>query len=427
MLLLKIIIKLIAASTKIIANYKLNISKSNLNLSQSSKMQKKIIHIVSLIRPGGGPFGYLYNLKKGIDEIRGDYNYDVCSMASSNSRENKFTTINLPNLILRNLKPLWHYLQLKGLLGISLEPLIARKDYIYISHVVTQAARLRFKYGTKIKIYLMPHAPVSYSEEVMSDLELKHGRSLLHPCYLKLLMRAEKMMFSKMDGIIVAAKQGLDGYFEGNGIKSVKIANIYEVGSGVPKFKEGFQKNDARQKLGLPQNKKVIGFFGRYNKDKGFDIYCEALSKFSEESNEEIIFISAGIGPIKPKKCQNYIDFGWRNDVELLISAADVVVIANRNTYFDLLPLEVMSLSRPVIVSNVGGNKKLISDNEFIEGFDLTVDSLVNKLKDFLKKSDNELIQLGIMAEESYRKKYDINKFLDNHQLLAQEILSKYQ
>jgi glycosyltransferase involved in cell wall biosynthesis len=52
-------------------------------------------------------------------------------------------------------------------------------------------------------------------------------------------------------------------------------------------------------------------------------------------------------------------NLGWRSDIHDLVNAVDLVVIPNRSTYFDLLPLEVSAVGRCIVSTLTGGNRQL--------------------------------------------------------------------
>lgn len=56
-------------------------------------------------------------------------------------------------------------------------------------------------------------------------------------------------------------------------------------------------------------------------------------------------------------KDSRWKEVGWTNDSQSIIAASDVFVLPNRETYFDIIMLEVLSCGKIVIASRTGGNK----------------------------------------------------------------------
>lgn len=388
-------------------------------------MFSKIVHLHTTLRPGGGPQGYLFNLKEACQSKKSTV-IEVKTLGVEESRASvgrRFAVF--PNWIQRNIRPLKQVFNLCGLLPCGLEKFLGNSEEALCVHLAPYAARLLRKRCSEQIIFFMPHGPLSYSDELMNEMDLRYGVGCFSGYFRRVLNFLEKRIFSQVDGVVVACKEGLDAYFDGK----LPECTIYEVLSGVSNFENNFYKAEARKFLNLPDEAKVFGFFGRFNKDKGFDFFLEAIKKIDAQSN--VIFISAGSGPIEPISHSAYVNYGWRSDINLLISACDAVVLPNRATYFDLLPLEVMSIGRPVLASKTGGNvklKKLAMQEgvpEVVQLFELNVNDIVSKLRSFINKSFSECHVIECEAMSLYCSKFSSNKFYENHVIFFNKIKQK--
>jgi glycosyltransferase involved in cell wall biosynthesis len=306
---------------------------------------------------------------------------------------------------------------LLGLQRLKSESVARAPNNIVFAHMAPIAARLLRVRDRSTKVVLMPHGPVSFSEEIMSDFDLRFGPSFLSGTYRTLLSYLEKRIFAKVDLVVVAAKEGVEAYFGGTGIRRQELL---EVVSGVPEFATQPSKEEARAKLELDPNKIIVGYFGRYNTDKGYDYFRQEAQLL--EDADDICLISAGTGPITAKDGKNYRNFGWRTDVHLLIAACDAVVIPNRSTYFDLLPLEALSMSRPVLASRTGGNKKLAELTKATILFDRDNKALSETIRRFSLMSEESRKDLENEARRAYDTFFCEEAFLRNHEILCEEI-----
>lgn len=220
-----------------------------------------------------------------------------------------------------------------------------------------------------------------------------------------------------MDFIVTAAKEGLNAYTD---IKIDYSNKLFEVTTGLPEIKSSLSKAEARNLIGLPLNKMVVGYFGRYHSHKGYDIYRQGIELLS--ARDDILFISAGIGPLDVLSSNNYINFGWRTDIQNLITACDIIVLPNRYTYFDLLPLECLSLSRPVAISRIGGNLKLERLCPVAFGFDMSVGELSKLISWYAERSNDEKLQYEEKARYSFNTHFDEFNFSKNHDELYQAL-----
>ena len=94
----------------------------------------------------------------------------------------------------------------------------------------------------------------------------------------------------------------------------------------------------------------------RHNDMKGYGDLKEIGVKLMKD-RDVYVLIAGAEEPMASLEDKHWIEGGWTNDPHSLIAAADVFVLPNRETYFDLILLEVMSLGVPIVLSNTGGNK----------------------------------------------------------------------
>lgn len=141
-------------------------------------------------------------------------------------------------------------------------------------------------------------------------------------------------------------------------------------------FGEAMDKREARQRLGLPENGKIILFFGFIRKYKGLDLLLEAMNEpvirqsgiqllvageFYEDSKEYGELISRlNIAPQLILRT----DFIADSEVKYYLSAADFVIQPYRNaTQSGVTPL-AYHFEKPMLVTNVGGLPDLVPDKK---------------------------------------------------------------
>ncbi|MCB5321489.1 glycosyltransferase [Yersinia intermedia] len=368
-------------------------------------MINKILHFIDVIRPGGGPSGYLYNLKNTEE----GHDYFVYSVSRSDARSGQYNKKKFPIFLLRHILAITYIIRLLGLKKIPNENIINKYKYTLV-HSVPMASRLLKVKNKEINLGLMYHGPVSYSTEVMDNLVLGYGGFLSKTFYKRVLQYLENRVYNKMDFIVTAAKEGLSAYTD---IKVDYSDKLFEVTTGLPEIKSNLSKVEARDLVGLPQTKMVVGYFGRYHSHKGYDIYRQEIDLLS--ARDDILFVSAGVGPLNVVSYNNYINFGWRTDIQNLIIACDIVVLPNRYTYFDLLPLECLSLSRPVAISRTGGNLKLERLCPVAFGFDMREGELSKLISWYVERSKEEKLQYEENARSSFDTYFDEFSFSKNH------------
>ncbi len=200
-------------------------------------------------------------------------------------------------------------------------------------------------------------------------------------------------------------------------------------------------KDEAREFIGIPLDRKMVLFVGRIEAIKGVEVLLEAFGKLSrlpfipqgsaclaliggdaDVSNERMDAEMARLQalPIVAELGRSIRFLGKRDQDTLpyYYSASDVVVVPSEYESFGLVALEAMACGTPVVASETGGLAFLIRDGE--TGFHVPAgnpDALVERIKQLLE--DRELRKkLGRQAS-NYARSFDWS-------LVADQILELY-
>ncbi|GIK65902.1 MAG: glycosyl transferase family 1 [Chloroflexota bacterium] len=145
-----------------------------------------------------------------------------------------------------------------------------------------------------------------------------------------------------------------------------------------------FDKELARQKIGLQPNEKMLLFVGRIEPLKGVDTICEALARLklnAPDTLREVKMVIIGGDPtdmnhqemqrIRTKCCdlgleETMIFIGAKDQDALpyYYNAAEVLIMPSDYESFGMVALEAMACGTPVIASQVGGLAFLVRDGE---------------------------------------------------------------
>ena len=140
----------------------------------------------------------------------------------------------------------------------------------------------------------------------------------------------------------------------------------------VDKFKttkenEGKFRKELVHKFNIAADKPIILFVGNIIKRKNVELLIDAKKEMSVEANLVIV----GDGPQSKElkeKCekediQNVYFTGTRRDVEDVIPSCGLLVLPSFSESFGLVLIEALSCGKPVIGSNVGGIKEIITED----------------------------------------------------------------
>jgi len=177
---------------------------------------------------------------------------------------------------------------------------------------------------------------------------------------------------------------------------------------------------EARRLLAIPFRAGVVGFVGRLVGGKGADIFLEAASIVLRKiPNSIFLIVGSGDLELDLKKRASELGIsekvkfmGWRNDIYKIMSSFDVLVQATTTfpESFGNTVIEVMSLSKPVIASNVQGPNEIVVDGE--TGFLVRpgdAEDLANKII-LLLKNKKLAKKLGKAGLERIKSKYDVKQ-----------------
>lgn len=123
-----------------------------------------------------------------------------------------------------------------------------------------------------------------------------------------------------------------------------------------------------RAEFGLPMDSRVLGSVGRLTYQKGFDVLLHALAQLAQR---DIVLVLFGQGEDERSLrelaqeldiAEQVIFAGHRHDLLGLLGSLDIYIHPAR---FEGMPnalLEAMAAGRPIVATNVDGNRELIVD-----------------------------------------------------------------
>jgi glycosyltransferase involved in cell wall biosynthesis len=232
-------------------------------------------------------------------------------------------------------------------------------DYIHFHSAYDVCLFRRHLVNFKGKIILTSHTPEAPHLEFLSDFDNMNIK-YLWAINKKGFDWFETMAFRTIpDYIIFPCKEAEEPYYNTYPLfKSIfSEKRIKYVPTGIPSAKIKLSRSDIRKRYNINENEIVICYVGRHSEIKGYDI----LLKFGETilaQHDNITFIIAGKEyPLSGLKHGKWKEIGWTDDPHSIINASDLFVLPNREAYFDLILLEVMSLGKPIMLSYTGGNK----------------------------------------------------------------------
>ena len=365
---------------------------------------KNVLIEVSSIRPGGGPFGYCYNLFQGYAKIKDKYpNINLYSHANSSILRTKskieikkYSFLQSIILFIKNLTPTW-----AKHLRFNLSN--RRREILKSDIVIFQGFQPSYKLKSirkKVFTIYMPHSPTITADEILMNSRL-YNTTLKTRDYLS-YKRNESELIKNADLIVFASQGAADEYFKNFEIELIN-KRIEFINSGI----------DLPSNIDLKiDNKKIsngVFFIGRYVEHKGFKLFCEA-AKIIKNEHDNINFFAIGGGPIDAN--EYVIDLGWQENPYPFINAASLIVVPNIYSYYDLLPLECAALGKPMVMTLVGGSVDQINKLTDTLGCKAEVYDLADTIKKAYKLKQ-EIPNWGEQNRIVYNEFYDSSVFAE--------------
>lgn len=365
----------------------------------------------------GGPSGYIANLKSAIQQ-------------SPNPGEIVFVTATDLTSTLKRRRFLGHVL-----CSLIMFPTIRRRLRNYITSKQRIFYRILDKYDFKtitthsvedtifIRQYIkhrnlktillqMSHSPQPPSQEIYEyaiasgDVEAKNKYEEAKKLEYDAFTAADMFIFPSPESVECYEKPLK--YFN----KLIKTRPIQYVRTGCQPLKTDKKCTEIREQYGI-KTPFVITYIGRHNKIKGYDI-LQQIAKRVLKIRDDVTFLIGGRSQnIKPLNHPRWIELGQINPADVL-AATDLFILPNRQTYFDLILLEVLSTGTPVIASKTGGNKTVYKDTSIITLYD-DVQDCVEKIISFLDNPTCTKNSQSNKIKSAWQKNYSPQCFANNY------------
>jgi len=175
-----------------------------------------------------------------------------------------------------------------------------------------------------------------------------------------------------------------------------------------------YDRDKARDTLGIAENKTVVGFMGRLDHCKGADLLINAAAILCKK-DQRYCFVIVGEGAQRKQLERLALRLGLKERVSFtglcekpaeMISAFDMAVIPSRREAFGITAIEFMRMKIPVIASPVGGLPELVQHNKTgILLNNLNAENIAEAIKKLLQ--ENSLRESLVENAEVFSRKFD--------------------
>lgn len=370
--------------------------------------------IYDFLAKKGGPSGYLYNLKD-CNKLNIISRGILSSEELNKKKIKKFLFIRtllekVRNIFRRNKKREKFFIKNKEILEKSLI------NHFHTTTTFNHAIKLLNLNNINI---LMTHSPQPTYLELKDALFVSKLSNKEQEKRVNKQKEVDIFSLKNANYVIFPCKEAISPYETFFKEIDFDYSKLRYVLTGVEPLLYNLNKNEFCKKNDIPLDKKIISYIGRKNKIKGFDKFLDLVKRF--EHREDILFICAGVGMDTPSS-KNLVDFGWTNDPGSIINASDFVLVPNRDTYFDINMIQILSIGTPVITTPTGGNR-WFQDKENLNMFffedEKQLDILINEK---ITLTFDKKINIDF-----YNNHFTIEDFSKNYVSLFDDLVNKYE
>ena len=267
---------------------------------------------------------------------------------------------------------------------------------------------------------------ISYLVKKIFRLNIK-VISHIHNCYPFLMgnginKKIDKHLRNKYDFNITCGKTVTDFYKENtdyfNEDKNLTLSNAMDI-----QYITNVDKNDVEKvvtKYKIPSNKKVLGFVGRLDEQKGIIPFINELSEHKEKFDDSIILL-VGNGSqdheikalIKELNLEDlFILTGFQENIKSFYPIIDIFFLPSLYEGLPMVLLEAMAFKKPIVSMNVGSISEVINKDTGILVNSGDYDKFINELIR-LKNNEDLATELGESAFNFIESSFNIQSYVN--------------
>jgi glycosyltransferase involved in cell wall biosynthesis len=189
-----------------------------------------------------------------------------------------------------------------------------------------------------------------------------------------------------------------------------------------------YAKEEAKKSLGLEADKTYLVFVGRLTQIKRPDRLLEIARYLKvNQPNSQMLIAGAGelLGTIVGVSASEDLPItflGWRNDIDLILGAADIAILCSDNEGIPLTLIQASQAGLPIVSTDVGSVSDIVIDG--VTGYltEVSSDGLIKGISTLL---ENPKLRhtFGKAGEQRARDFFSSHLMVEHHQRLYSQSL----
>lgn len=247
-----------------------------------------------------------------------------------------------------------------------------------------------------------------------------------------LYLKAEEFLSRFSDWAVANSEAGRECLIE-RGINPSQTKVIYNGINLGALICDSKAVEQVRQTLALPPGGKAVGMIARMFPAKRYDTFLQAAAIINRII-PDTRFALVGDGPLRSNLenlnrelglASKAIFFGEQKKIVPYLSAFDIFVLSSDTEGLSLSICEAMALGKPVVATDVGGNKELVEDGK--TGFLVPHEdskALAEAILRLLQDPDTTQA-MGQRAKEKITTQFALERYVKEYQTLYEETLAR--
>jgi len=369
-------------------------------------MPMNILYVIWSLKTGGAE-RCVVNLAKGLDKAK--YNPMVCCLNAKGELAQELEKEGILVIAL-NKRGKFDFSVVRKLVEIM------QVNHIQVVHTHLWGANFWGRLAAK-----KASVPVVIAHE--HGIEQWRGR--LHS-YL------DKVLYKNTDRVVFVSEASRNLFLSMVKVGPEKCRVVYN-GIDVDKFVRSTEYGVPKVKFGIKENDFVITSVGRLVREKGHEYLLEAIKLISEKRpNLKVLIVGDGSRMEELKSLKESLGLngsvnflGKRDDIQDILSATDIFVLASAKEAMPLSILEAMASARPVVATKVGGIGEAVIDEK--TGLLVSSGNSRELADAILKLMENPSYaqQLAAAGRRHVEEKFSLNNWISSIESLYAQALEE--
>lgn len=228
---------------------------------------------------------------------------------------------------------------------------------------------------------------------------------------------------------VIAVSKAVYDNLLSDGIKKEKLNVIYNGIESLKKYSYQ-EKLKLKKELGIPENAKAVGLVARLEEVKNPLSFVRAAKRICKK-RDDIYFVLTGDGSLKDmvhSECKGedkIILTGYREDIENIYNALDIITLTSVSEALSISLLEGMSIELGAISTNSGGPCEIIENG--VNGIIIETNDDASLADGIVTLIDNPdmLNEFGKKGKETVLTKFSLTEMVKKTEDLYEEIYKK--